>query len=143
MKTWLLVLAFAGILAHPLRSQEKTPSPAPTTAPTTPIAPPTTSPTAPVATPVTPAPAAAPAAPPAAPPPGEVDEATAYRLRNVTPSARKTAYDGALMRLRQRAQRYERARNSEEAKWQRGVDNVSFDSMTHRPVGINVFVIQY
>ena len=119
MKTWLLVLASAGLFTHTLLSQEEPQSP------------------------VAPAVPTAPAAPPAAPPTGEVDEATAYRLRNLTPSARKKAYDGALMRLRQRAQHNERARNSEEAKWQRGVDNVSFDSMTHRTMGINLFVIRY
>ena len=119
MKTWLLVLAFAGLFTHTLLSQEK---------PQSPVAP--TVPTAPVAT-------------PAATPAGEVEAATTCRLRNLTPSARKKTYDGTLIRLRQRAQPYKHARNSEEAKWQRGVDNVSFDSMTHRPMGINVFAIQY
>jgi hypothetical protein len=131
MKTWLLVLAFAGLFTHTLLSQEKPQSPVAPTVPTAPPTPPAASP------------AASPAAPPAAPPAGEVSEATAYRLRNLTPAAQKKAYDGALMRLRQRTQRYERSRNSEEAKWKRGVDNVSFDSMTRRPMGINVFVIQY
>lgn len=84
------------------------------------------------------------APPPPAPPPGKVDEALAYRIKSLTRVTPKTVeFEGALMRIRQRAQRHELARNPGEAQWMRGVDNISFDSITGRPQGINIFTIKF
>ncbi|MBN2507548.1 MAG: hypothetical protein JXQ71_12725 [Verrucomicrobia bacterium] len=123
-KTWVLVVVLACPVSGRLLSQDAVPPPAPAPRP---------------------AAVSAPAAPPAAPPAGEVHAATAYHLRRPAPPVRRLEYDGALMRLRSRARRdaLTRARNAEEAKWREGVDNVSFDPMTGRPMGVHVLVIRY
>lgn len=138
-----LVVAAAGLLCMPALAQESRPTPAPTSAPTHLPKPAPSSASAPAAPPKAPAPTPAPPAPPA-PPAGEGGDGISIRIREVRPATPAVDYDGAIMRVRQRAARASRpARNPEEAKWQQGVDNLSVDPITRRPMGVYLFMVRY
>jgi len=82
--------------------------------------------------------------PPPPPAPNPTEMSSSFRISSASLKSKPTTeYDGALLRIRQRALRAAAAQESAEEMARRTDANVSYDSMTGKPQGIYFFLIKY